>query len=347
MFDLAPILWKLDFPGEQLDPIKARGEQIYWNNASRYLWLRQGLVESVSRLAKKGISCVVLKGMHLAVELYNNPGYRTVGDIDLLVAREDIPEALAILAEMGLKTRDKKDDKIFEVFGENTEWSLGEFILKTDGDLYLDLHWHLLPIVWLRPFYKIKMDDFWQDLRPIHMGEYSGAYQLSPTHNLIYLCVHLGLHGLGSIRRLLDIDLFVRKLGSDPEWDWAKFVDWCVKWEVKSITYHVLCFAVELFGTPVPQPVLAQLNPGIFARLRVNLLIRPKNLIVRWGRAIGLRFPVLVKAVLMDRSSDLVSLAFRTIYPSVEWRLWRYNGNRSIFYHWKHIIAVVLRNPFF
>lgn len=55
----------------------------------------------LSGLERAGIRALGLKGSILGRQLYGDPGVRTVGDIDVLVAVGDLPRAIAALEQMG------------------------------------------------------------------------------------------------------------------------------------------------------------------------------------------------------------------------------------------------------
>ena len=52
-------------------------------------------------LEQVGIRALGLKGSILARQLYDDPGARTAGDIDILVAAADLDPAIAVVEQMG------------------------------------------------------------------------------------------------------------------------------------------------------------------------------------------------------------------------------------------------------
>lgn len=61
----------------------------------------RALSEASGAIQRAGVELLVLKGVPLAQELYDPPGLRPIGDIDLLVRRADREKAIAALAGEG------------------------------------------------------------------------------------------------------------------------------------------------------------------------------------------------------------------------------------------------------
>jgi putative nucleotidyltransferase-like protein len=59
--------------------------------------------EVVAALCARGIRSILLKGPSFAAWLYRDGGPRPYTDIDLLIAREDVPAAHGVLAELGFQ----------------------------------------------------------------------------------------------------------------------------------------------------------------------------------------------------------------------------------------------------
>ena len=55
----------------------------------------------LAKLEQAGIRALGLKGSILARQLYDDPGARTAGDIDILVAAADLDRAIAVVQQMG------------------------------------------------------------------------------------------------------------------------------------------------------------------------------------------------------------------------------------------------------
>jgi hypothetical protein len=206
-----------------------------------------------------------------------------MGDLDVLVRHQDFRPTLDCLATCGWEPRRSRDDVgLLEMTGRQDierAWQIGEWVFHDVHGYTLDLHWHLVPGVWLRPAYRVNMDTVWQEAQPLDALGLDGAFGLSSVHTLAHLCLHLAQHGLGSLRWLLDIDRFTRSSDAYPGWSWDAFVACATEWRMCSTAFHVLFFSRYLFDSPVPAWVLRRLDPGLAARARVAALIRPHHLL--------------------------------------------------------------------
>ena len=59
----------------------------------------------LAKLEQAGIRALGLKGSILARQLYDDPGARTAGDVDILVAAADLDPAIAVVEQMGWRCR--------------------------------------------------------------------------------------------------------------------------------------------------------------------------------------------------------------------------------------------------
>jgi hypothetical protein len=341
---LSPFLYKFDFPPGGFDDLKAIGETVYWQNTANHLLLQSGLDQAATNLSNGGIQAVVLKGMVLVERLYRIIGLRTVADIDLLVRRRDFVKAVEILEASGWKRYDLENTLDLEAIADGIPWTLAQTTFQDENGCHLDLHFHLLPYTWHRMLYKLDMDAFWEEVQPIPKDKLKGMWDLSPAHTLIHLCLHLAQHGFNSIRHFLDIDLFVRFYSNRPDWDWGKVIRPCQSWSIKSCCYHALEFSRSLFGTPLPEFILKDIDPGVLAKRRMRSILKPEDLLLDHGVSLGRRYAVLAKAGLTDKVSDLAATAVKLIFPSPGWRRWRYNGKTSLLRHWKHVFNVSMRD---
>jgi hypothetical protein len=90
----------------------------------------------VGDLAGRGIRALVLKGPGLAERVHGDPGLRSAGDVDLLVAREQLAPALAAMRARGYgpPTADRVDRRGLPHL---------HFALRAEGSPSVELHWRV------------------------------------------------------------------------------------------------------------------------------------------------------------------------------------------------------------
>jgi hypothetical protein len=89
----------------------------------------------------RGITAVTLKGFHLALSLYGDPGLRVVGDLDFLVHEEDVARALVALEEMGYRPTPDWAAALHRVGLAHILRHASEMSLRSPENVEVDLHW--------------------------------------------------------------------------------------------------------------------------------------------------------------------------------------------------------------
>lgn len=168
-------------------------------------------VELLARFHRGGITCVVLKGMLFASEIYDNPHYKRMNDIDILVDITQIPAVIDVYRELGLFSVSEllgKEPKV----REQRSHHLPSFVSR-DGALVVGTHWGL--ITPLAP-YRIDYGAIWSRVREI---DFYGvpAWAMAHEDNLHHLCVHLPYYKTG-VRELADIWNLVRFACDQTDW---------------------------------------------------------------------------------------------------------------------------------
>jgi hypothetical protein len=179
--------------------------------------------ELVDQFHRAGIDCVVLKGMLFGLEIYGDPRYKRMNDIDILVKLDDVPAVMEIYGRLGMFSSTAVLGKEPNVKPKRSH-HLPSFV-SSDGALVVGTHWGL--ITPLSPC-TIDYQAIWSRVRPIDFYG-SPAFAMSNEDNLHHLCIHLpyyktGVRELADIWNLirhangrLDLDLFrdeMRKAGS-------------------------------------------------------------------------------------------------------------------------------------
>lgn len=152
---------------------------------------------------KAGIAYLPVKGMVLR-ELYPSADMRTMGDVDILIREQQIPQIKELLTSLGFTF-------VLE--------SVHEYVWEKKGVLYLELHKSL--------FAEYETDVFpvfgsgWE----LAIAPESGChYTLSPEDHFLYVFVHFAKHyrggGIG-LRHLSDIVICLRN-GGIKNWQYVE-----------------------------------------------------------------------------------------------------------------------------
>ena len=320
--------------------------QVYWGNKARWLVRENQLKKVLSAFHRQGLSVIPLKGAAFLGALYRDIGLRSMSDVDLLVQPENFVSAVNILRQLGFRPCPKDDYENF-TWLENLPKAYWPKELSFDDQhgLVIELHQHLIN-AWFLPAFPLNMDALWErsllsntDPTLKTSGENLWDRRLSPYDTLAYLCLHLALHGLQFPQTCLDIDLSLRRLPQG--WDWERFLERAGQWQIRSAAYHALALCRDFMATPLPDGILARLDPGWLARLRVSLLISSGSILAD-RPSLGKRYPTLVKLALMDRLPLIWVTLMKLAFPNKDWRAHNPSG-RSLLSHWLHVLHVVKR----
>jgi len=195
-------LWAAPPGGNEVpEDAAARLRRDYLLNAGRNARLFHELGGLLDRLNREGIRVIVLKGGHLAHEVYGNIGLRTMSDLDLLVRTEDLDRGLRCMEAAGC--------------------------LSGTSGVNLDVQ---TTISYTIAGLSVPVEDLLERARPFSVAGRE-AWGLCPEDLLLHLVLHLAvsdLFGISGLRGLCDIRETVARVG--PELDWEAVAARAVAW---------------------------------------------------------------------------------------------------------------------
>lgn len=197
-----------DVPGSIQSAIRARIQK----HIHRVLRFSAELASIAQHFAASGIPMVAHKGPALAQSLYADPGMRQFGDLDLLIAKEDIPRATAALVKLGYEQRlqlTPRQNKAYLQSGYEYVFGLG-----TERNL-LELQWRIVP-----HFYAIDFDMNALLDRSVELQlDGSTLRTLGAEDLMMVLCVHAAKHEWAQLGMIRDIAALAR---SPLNWCWIR-----------------------------------------------------------------------------------------------------------------------------
>jgi len=186
----------------------------HWNAATvrQNLYLTSELLRVHAALKERGIETIPLKGPALASQICGDLGLRPFSDIDLLVRREQRPEAESAIKELGYEPE-------FAIPPEHRERWLRhqcELTFRRSGTTRLELHWDIA-----HPHFALDsgVEQFWSRLSTVRIGDVV-LPNLSPQDLLFTLIVHGTRHAWSHMMWLVDVAELLRRR---PAVDWEDF----------------------------------------------------------------------------------------------------------------------------
>jgi hypothetical protein len=283
--------------------------QAYRYNAARNATLGHALEEVLAGLESAGMPVIVLKGAHLAHVVYDSIALRSMGDVDLLVRRQDLLAVAERFSTLGYTPL----QGTWQQAAALDVHSLPVFTRRNAPGF--ELHWHIVRLIspdrrMTTPFH-IDLDGLWARAQPATIAG-APALVLSPEDLLLHLCVHLAEHNFRiGPRAYYDLAATIRHYG--PDLDWALVERRARRWRAERCVYLALRLAVELLAAAVPEGLLQALRPDaldphLVAWAREQTVTGPGpdlpqlHNLARVGQAAGLR--------------DQVATFLRIVFPS-------------------------------
>ena len=211
------------------------------------------LERAVAMLAADGISVMLLKGAALATTVYPSFGQRPMGDLDILVRREDAQRAWERMRDAGWTIEPEfAGDAAFH----ESHHHLPPLVDPRGLKLVLEIHRALLPV---ESPCVLAVDDVWRDARQVALGA-SAVWVPSDLHQLLHLCVHFAwshmLEG-GVARTVRDVATLIEA----GDIDWPEFVALATRARAATCAYWTLALTRTLGGAPVPDAAMEVLRP--------------------------------------------------------------------------------------
>jgi hypothetical protein len=224
----------------------------YRNNSIRNLWLQEAIHSVVTACHEAGIEVILLKGAYIATCVYANPALREMGDIDLLVHRPKLSDALGLLQRHGFRST----TPLPEDFTPHVASAKHVPRLYRDKAA-VELHWTIFPPDRRRA---AEIEGLWARAVPTNVARVD-TLVLSPEDLLLHVCGHAAYdhHFQFGLRPLIDIDRLIRATGDDLRW--PALVERARDWGWQRGVYLALYLARELVGTSLPDDVLEALAP--------------------------------------------------------------------------------------
>jgi len=270
------------------------------------------LDKTADLLAKHGIPLLALKNSGIARALYQHPGASPMGDIDVLVRKQDFRRAHKILVENGyvMKFRSPLEQENLDHAeqGGGAEYSVN---LPSDGHLWFELQWRPVAGRWIRPDQEPTAEELVARSHPVAE---SAVRLLSPEDNLLQVSLHTAKHTYvraPGFRLHTDVDRIVRGVTID----WDRFVELVVQLQVKTAVFFSLALARELLGTPIPLEVLERIKPATWKVRLMSVWLQRVGLFDPDGKKWGRLGYIVFVSLLYD---DMKGFA-RGIFPSINW----------------------------
>ena len=207
-----------------------------------------GEIDRLSRaMVAAEIRVLVLKGVVLSTQIYEDPGLRSARDIDLLVAPEQLDDADKVLVGAGYQCQSPTRSP--RLTANYRRWVKDLQYLHPGNGTRVELHNRLTdnPNLLACDFERL-----WAERTQVQLG-HNAVATLPPRFLPLYLCVHGAVHGWERLHWLADLTAVLRQPGAcDTALEQADAA--CLK----PLMLHAMVWAHDLFGLKIKERDLTQ-----------------------------------------------------------------------------------------
>lgn len=233
--------------------------------AIRNLYLASELIRLVKAFSAAGIPVLPHKGVLLGQAAYGDLALRESLDLDLLIHPEDLPRAIALLAENGYRPPPKL---AWLPPSALARWA-AELPYESPKSTLVDLHWRLTP-----SHYPLQLNPgiLWRSQTRIAIAG-SSLPALAPEALLLLLAVHGTKHCWECLVWVADIAWL---LHSNPALKWDQALDFGQETQCERAVLLAGWLAHNVFAVDLPEQVKQLINRDY----AVQLL--GKRVVMRW-----------------------------------------------------------------
>ncbi|MEW6586396.1 MAG: nucleotidyltransferase family protein [Nitrospirota bacterium] len=211
----------------------------YIETAARNMYLYSELAKIAKSFHEKGVEIILLKGIALAKFVYRNIGLRPMTDIDLLVKRNDLTPAMAIMSQLNFEPQ---KHALSQQWYSKSHYHLPPY-MNSDKSISIELHWDVT-----QESVGIDIDKWWERAKETNLDGYKVLLP-SPEDMIIHICLHLCNHGypstmfLKGLRDILETLNYYR-----DEINWELLENEVYVHRIQKPVFTMLYFLKKLYG---------------------------------------------------------------------------------------------------
>lgn len=238
-------------------PVRQELDGLYLNNTARNRRLYNVVREICSAFDRAGLSVIALKDLALAKSIFPDMALRPMGDLDLLIRREEYDQVAQCMASLGFRPVPSSDCPYVMKYA----WAL--HFRRAADNVWVDVQWGVLQLEWDiygEGNFDFEIERLWHNAQPLDVQDFQiKAPKLEDM--LFHLCMHLEGHHYAELILFCDIAELIRQ--KSGELDWNYLIALAKKYGVEASIYYTLYFTQQLLDCPLP-PVLDRLAPPFF-----------------------------------------------------------------------------------
>ncbi|MEZ5356443.1 MAG: nucleotidyltransferase family protein [Bryobacteraceae bacterium] len=232
----------------------------YTRRAARNLLLARELTRILAAFEAGGIPVFVHKGLAIASQAYRDITLRHVGDLDLVIGKENLGRARTILVSSGYRCKAARSD----------DGAYHEVLCRSSPEIVVELHWAFTRAEW--PL-RVPWDVLWSRCIFTQVANVPVPC-LDPALGILALCAHGGKEGWSRLALVADLAALIHQ---HPGLDWGWILQQARRMERERMLLLGLSLAEVLLagaGSAAPEGALGALPPSVFERIEANAAVR-------------------------------------------------------------------------
>ncbi|CUU46370.1 nucleotidyltransferase domain-containing protein [Clostridium beijerinckii] len=218
------------------------------------------ILNIVNGLKKHGIEIIVLKGIVLR-EFYPRPEFRTMGDVDILIKKNDYDKVKSYLVSIGYECIDEGKNEVHQGF-------------TSKGKLEVEVHWNLINNKYFNGNIEEFENNLWNNSIEIDINGVNTRI-LSSNDFFLHMCLHMAVHaklsGFG-LRQMYDLSVFI--INKYNELDWDYLIKKVEQYKILKFTQGLISLCSKLFKIEVPKKILTNAINGRQLDLLLENILR-------------------------------------------------------------------------
>ncbi len=254
---LAQLTRILDMAAVVPPAIQERLQQLYHNNLARNRRLYSVIGEIFKVFKQADIKAMGLKDLPLARTVFPDMGLRPIGDVDILIHKEDYARVEECMADLGFTPLPSPDCPHI------LKYAWGLYFHRATDNVWVDVQWGVLQLEWDiygEGNFDFEIDRMWRGARVLAVDDYE-ILEPKPEDMLFHLCLHLEGHRYAELILFCDIAELIRYYGDTLDWNYLIAIT--KKYGAEASIYYALLFTQQLFDCPLPIS-LQELEPDYF-----------------------------------------------------------------------------------
>ena len=189
------------------------------------------------------IDVILLKGLYISENYYDNPAERPMSDMDLLVKFSDLNKVSEILKMYGCSFESNLNPDECKDFIQHLP------IIRTPKGFAIEVHWKLTADFNDLFLVKYNIEELWSSKKSIKLYG-AECFVFKKEYLLIHLCVHISEDLFQQkILQLYDVFLIMK----NQEINWKLLFEKAEEWNCMKAIYSVIYVVHKIFYLNIPQ----------------------------------------------------------------------------------------------